>query len=78
MGMEIWLGHYGWAVGVGMWAVIIAAMIFGRKKNPNACPQCDHQTGGTSHGCDWVDHANGWSSDPCDCHHSYHASYVAA
>lgn len=61
-------------VGLAMWAVIIAACVFGKRTN-EGCPSCEHNDEADSTGrCVNADAYCGWGSDACNCTDAYHAN----
>lgn len=74
------MGNLWWllVVGAGMWAVMIAAMVFGKKtSNPDACPKCGHEAGlNSTHCADEIPDLGGWrQNEPCACQNDYHWRY---
>lgn len=74
------MDHWLLLLGVGMWAVMIAVMVFGKRppRDPAACPTCGHEVGldGT-HCAEQIPDYGGWrQNDQCGCQNDYHWRYA--
>jgi hypothetical protein len=70
------------ALGCGMWAVMIAVMVFGKKAEPDdgACRECGHEAGlDGSHCADEIPDDGGWRQpETCRCQNDYHWNFESA
>jgi hypothetical protein len=74
------VGDFGWVllvIGFGMLAVMVGAVIFGKKPENFGCPKCEHEAGldERRRHCDDADQDSGWSGGACRCQHDYHWNF---